>query len=111
MRYLLLICDDESVSLTAEELAEHPGHQGWHEEMTRRGVLQDWARLRPVDDATAVRVRAGETLVSDGPFAETKELVGGYAMVDCADLDAAIEVAAAHPIAEYGTIEVRPVWE
>ena len=62
-------------------------------------------------DATTVRVRDGETLTSDGPFAETKEQVGGFFLVDCKDLDEAIEVAAKIPGAAHGSIEVRPIWE
>ena len=111
MKYLLLICDDESVQPSAEEIADDPDHQGWFEEMTRRGVFVNGARLRPVADATSVRVRAGETLVSDGPFAETKDLVGGFVLVECRHPDEAIEVAARHPVARHGIVEVRPVWE
>ena len=74
--------------------------QAWFEEMTRRGVRLDGDRLRPVSDATSVRVRDGELLVADGPFAETKEQIGGYDMIECADLDEAIEIAAKHPVAE-----------
>ncbi len=69
------------------------------------------ARLRPVAGATSVRVRQGETLVSDGPFAETKDFVGGFAVVECADLDEAIAIAAGHPWAHRGVVEIRPVWE
>ena len=79
--------------------------------MVERDVLLGGERLRPVADATTVRVRDGEVLVSDGPFAETKELVAGFAIVECTDLDEALEVAAKHPYAATGTIEVRPVWE
>ena len=67
-------------------------------------------RLRPVADATSVRVRGGEVLLSDGPYAETKEQVGGYDVIECADLDEAIEVASKHPVARFGTVEVRPFW-
>ena len=66
-------------------------------------------RLRDVSDATSVRIRDRELLVSDGPFAETKEQVGGYDVIDCADLDEAIEIASKHPSAWYGTTEVRPI--
>jgi len=111
VKYLLLICDDESVQLSAAELAADPEHQGWLQETTDRGVFVTGGRLRPVADATTVQVRHDETLVSDGPFAETKDLVGGFVLVECADLDEAIEVAARHPVARYGVVEVRPVWE
>lgn len=81
------------------------------EEMGRRGVLQGGERLRATTDATTVRVRDGEVLTSYGPFAETKEQIGGYFVADCKDLDEAIEVASKIPSARKGTIEVRPIWE
>ncbi|MCA1655687.1 MAG: YciI family protein [Pseudonocardiaceae bacterium] len=104
MKYMLLICGDESAAVHADD-----GCGGWAEEMQRRGVLGGAAGLRPPDDATTVRVRDGSVLLSDGPFAETKEQIGGYCLVDCVDLDEAIEVAAKHPAAGYGTIEIRPL--
>jgi hypothetical protein len=67
-------------------------------------------RLRPISDATTVRVRDEEVLIVDGPFAETKEQIAGYDILECADLDEAIEVAAKHPVARFGAIEVRPFW-
>jgi len=79
--------------------------------MADRGVLQGGERLRPTSDATTVRVRNGETLSTDGPFMETKEQLGGYFLVDCKDLDEAIEVAAKLPGARSGSVEVRPIWE
>ena len=68
-------------------------------------------RLRRVSAATTVRVRGDEVLLSDGPFAETKEQVGGYDLIECENLDEAVEVASKHPVARFGTIEVRPIWE
>ena len=79
--------------------------------MGKRGVLQGGERLRPTTDATTVRVHNGEVITTDGPFAETKEQVGGICLVDCRDLDEAIEVAAKIPGARIGAIEVRPIWE
>ncbi|MBZ4020340.1 YciI family protein [Streptomyces purpurogeneiscleroticus] len=111
MKYVLLICDDETASPTNEELAADPAHRAWLADLERRGGALVGARLRPVVDATTVRVREGETLVSDGPFAETKDFVGGLVMVECAHLDEAIEIAAGHPYARWGGIEIRPVWE
>jgi hypothetical protein len=114
MRYTLMICTDEraEVARSPEEdsvlLAEYGA---FAEEMGRRNVLRDGARLRPTTDATTVRVRDGEVLTSDGPFAETKEQIGGFYVVDCKDLDEAIEVASKIPSAKEGTIEVRPIWE
>ena len=114
MRYLLMICNDETNddALSADEAAARFAEYGvWMEEMGRRNVLLGGERLRPTTDATTVRVRDGETLTSDGPFAETKEQVGGYFLVDCKDLDEAIEVAGKLPGAREGSIEVRPIWE
>ena len=108
MRYLLLIATDESVVLSDAEMA---GYMSFGEEMTKRGVLKDGNRLHATTDATTVRVRNGETVTSDGPFAETKEQIGGYYLVDCKDLDEAIEVASKIPHASAGSVEVRPIWE
>ncbi len=111
MKYVLLICDDETSSPSPAELAADPAHRAYAAELERRGARRGGARLRPVADATTVRVRGGETLVSDGPFAETKDFIGGIDIIECADLDEAIELAARHPYALHGSIEVRPVWE
>ncbi|WP_405163719.1 YciI family protein [Nocardia sp. NBC_01499] len=111
MKYVLLICDDETVSPTNAEIAADPAHQAYAAELDRRGSRRGGARLRPVADATTVRVRDGETLVADGPFAETKDFVGGIDIIECADLDEAIELASRHPYARWGCVEVRPVWE
>ena len=111
MKYVLLICDDESISPSMEELAADPVNQAWDADLERRGAEQYGARLRPSAQATTVRVRQGETLVSDGPFAETKDFVGGVVAIECADLDEAIAIAAGHPWAHRGSVEIRPVWE
>ena len=114
MRYLLLIAGDEYTrgEVSAEEDAATLDEYGeWVKTMADRGVLQGGERLRPTADATTVRVRSGETLSTDGPFIETKEQLGGYFLVDCKDLDEAIEVAAKLPGARTGCVEVRPIWE
>ena len=114
MRYALLICTDESAMAAAspaEAEASTAAYMTWVEEMGKRGVLQGGERLNPTTDATSVQVRNGETLTTDGPFAETKEQLGGFFLVDCKDLDEAIEVASQLPGAQHGTIEVRPIWE
>ena len=114
MRYALLICTEEAGDAAMgpdEASAQMAEYAGFSEEIGRRGVLQGGARLRPTTDATTVRVRDGEVLTSDGPFAETKEQMGGFYLVDCADLDEAIEIASKIPGARKGSIEVRPVWE
>src|SRR6185312_6209452 len=114
MRYMLLIANDETSYLARgpEEQAASLAEYGvWVEEAGKRGVLQGGERLRPTTDATTVRVENGEVLTADGPFAETKEQIGGYFVVDCSDLDEAIELAAKLPGATNGSIEVRPIWE
>jgi hypothetical protein len=114
MRYALLICTEEKAMLEAtpdQAQAMNAAYMAWGETMGARGVLQGGERLYPTTDATTVRVRDGEVLTSDGPFAETKEQMGGFYLVDCKDLDEAIEVAAKIPGASHGSIEVRPIWE
>jgi len=73
------------------------------------GVLLSSGRLQDVHSATTVRTRDGETLISDGPFAETKEYLGGFYLLDCPDLDAALKYAARMPLEDYGSVEVRPM--
>jgi len=108
MKYLLFICTDPSVELSATEAAAvPPAAQAWVAEM--RGVRLLGHELQPVSDATTVRVREAEILLSDGPFAETKEQIAGFDLIECADLDEAIEVAAKHPVAKFGSVEVRPL--
>jgi hypothetical protein len=105
MRYLMLVSQEpEGTPVEDTEPIE------WVTEMRERGVRQLGARLRPASDATTVRVRDGEVLLTDGPFAETKEQIAGYDVIDCADLDEAIAIAARHPVAAWGTIEIRPFW-
>jgi hypothetical protein len=111
MKYLMLVCMDESVQLSPEESAAMAsGTESWVAEMDGRGIRQQGERLRPVSEATTVRVRDGQVLASDGPFAETKEQIAGFDLLECTDLDEAIEVAAKHPVARFGTLEVRPFW-
>lgn len=80
----------------------------WVDEVVARGVSEYGERLRPGQDATTVRVRAGELLVSDGPFSEAKETIGGFDIIDVGDLDEAIELASKHPVASFGRVEIRP---
>jgi len=112
MKYMLIHCIDEAAERGRghrERADAGPSLESWLEEMGRRGVRLHGGRLRYVSDATTVRVRDREVLVSDGPFAETKEQIAGYDVIDCTDLDEAIEVAAKHPTSWFGTIEVRPI--
>jgi hypothetical protein len=111
VRYMLLICDDEAEPLSPAEIIAHPEAKAWMTEVDRRGALRGGERLRPSVDATTVRVRDDDVLVTDGPFAETKEAVGGFNIIECDDLDEAIEIAAMHPCAKVGAVEVRPIWE
>lgn len=109
MRYLFLIYADES---TAEDNPEVM--QAWFkytEDMQSAGVSQGGAALQSVATATTVRVSDGDAVTTDGPFAETKEQLGGYYMVDCKDLDEAIAWAAKMPIHPRGCVEIRPVME
>ena len=112
MRYVMLICNDEKAMLDADDESAMLAEYGkFSEEMGQRGVLQGGERLRPTTDATTVRVRDGEVLTSDGPFAETKEQIGGLFLTDLPDLDEAIRLSALVPAAEYGSMEIRPIVE
>jgi hypothetical protein len=105
VKYLLLIRGDESAAVHADD-----GCDGWSERMLERGVLRGGGGLRPPVEGKAVRVRRRQLLLTDGPFAETKEQVGGFCLIECASFAEAVEVAAEHPAATYGTIEVRELW-
>ena len=112
MRYALLVCIDEDTELSEEDVERRwTEFMGFQEEMEARGELVSRERLQPTALATTVRVRDQGLVVADGPFAETKEQIAGFYVVECEDLDAAIEIASRNPGARYGTIEVRPVWE
>ncbi len=84
--------------------------EDWAADVDRRGVRVIGDRLRPAEDATTVRMRSGELLVTDGPFTESKEWIVGFDVLECADLDEAIEVASKHPMAYAGRLELRPFW-
>jgi hypothetical protein len=112
MKYMLLVCTDPSVQLSDEQKAGIPAAtDAWVQEMDGAGIRLAGDALQPVGDATTVRVRESEVLLADGPFAETKEQIAGFDIIECADLDQAIEVASKHPVASFGTIEVRPFWQ
>ncbi len=82
----------------------------WVADVEARGVHVRGDRLRPVEDATLVRVRDGEVVVTSEPFTASTEWIAGYDILDCVDLDEAIEVASKHPMARFGRIELRPAW-
>jgi hypothetical protein len=109
MRYMLLIAGDPSVAETGEDM--FPEYMQFTQSIVDSKEFVSGDPLQGPETATTVRVRGGETATTDGPFAETKEVLGGYYVVDCADLDRAIEIAALIPGARTGSIEVRPIME
>jgi len=114
MRYLLTIYDDESTwnDVTPEQSAQvMEAYGAFGEAAQAAGVLLGGEGLQPTSTATTVRVRDGEALTTDGPFAETREQLGGYYLLDCKDLDDAISWAAKIPGARSGSVEVRPVMD
>ncbi|MGH2815505.1 MAG: YciI family protein [Actinomycetota bacterium] len=114
MRYALLIYASEQdwASQTEEESqAVNQEYMAFTKDIVDRGLMKGGEALQPTSTATSVRLRNGDTLTTDGPFAETKDQLGGFYLVDCKDLDEAVEVAAGIPDARRGTIEVRPVME
>lgn len=113
MRYLLMIYEVDRMNepSQAESLAELSKYRAFTEETHRRKVFRGGEALEPTSSATTVRVRDGKTIVTDGPFAETKEFLGGFYLLDCRDLDEAIELAKKLPAVERGSIEIRPIWE
>jgi len=108
MRYLMLVATDPDHS--PDDAARAPSIEAWGEAVTASGAWVMGERLRPTSDATTVRVRKGKLLITDGPFAETKEWIAGFDVLECADLDAAIQIAASHPMAYTGRLELRPFW-
>ena len=113
MRYLLLIAEEEPVTLPSEAdwatmMDEYRAYTRWLKE---RGWYGGGEALQPASTATTVSVRDGQRIVTDGPFAETKETLGGYYLLEVENLDDAIEAAVECPGASHGTIELRPVAE
>ena len=112
MRYALLICDEDKrqAEMSEDEAgAQMAAYAAFGEEMGAKGVLTGGERLQPAATATTVRVRDGERMLTDGPYAELKEQIGGYYVLECKDLDEALEWAAQIPEAAFGAVEVRPV--
>ena len=109
-QYMLLVYEEEvEPAVQAERERELPLFVEMHRSLREAGLLVGVRRLRSVESATSVRVRGGETEIIDGPFAVTKEVLAGYYILDCADLDEALEHAARLPMARWATLEVRPV--
>jgi hypothetical protein len=113
VNYLLLIYGEEQTEQPSPEVAEQIMGEYWAFEkaVADAGVKVGGAALQPSPTATTVRVKDGERVVTDGPFAETREVLGGYYLLNAPDLDAALDWAAKCPGAKYGSIEVRPVME
>jgi hypothetical protein len=114
MKYLLMIYSDEArwkAASKTETEQMHAAYMAYTEALRNAGVLVGGERLRPTDAGTTVRLVNGKNQVLNGPYAETKEQLGGFYMIDVSDLDAALSWAARCPGASYGTMEVRPIWE
>jgi hypothetical protein len=113
MRYALLIYTTEQTELPTPDvqMAEIEGYNAFTSHVKDRGAYEAGEALDSTATATTVRVRDGKTLTTDGPFAETKEALGGFYLVEAADLDEAIAYAAMIPGAKHGSIEVRPIYE
>jgi hypothetical protein len=114
MRYALLIyANEQDWTNQSEEQAQRQfqDYMAFTKDIVDRGIMRSGEALQPTATATTVRVRNGETLSTDGPFAETKEQLGGYYVIEAKDLDEAIEVAARIPDVRGGSIEIRPIME
>jgi hypothetical protein len=113
MQYLLMIYSEETAMQNRSEAETGQllaAYGAYTEAVTKAGILVGSNRLRPVATATTVRVANGKTQVLNGPYAETREQLGGYYLIDVPDLDAALSWAARCPAASHGTMEVRPIW-
>jgi len=109
-QYMLLVYEEEvDPAVQAERERQLPVFVEMHRNLREAGLLVGVQRLRSVDSATSVRVRDGQTEITDGPFALTKEVLAGYYILECADLDEALKQAARLPMARWATIEVRPM--
>lgn len=113
MEYMLLIHSDPAGFAAMSPSQQQEGmaaYGAYHQALQNAGILRSSNRLRPAQSATTVRLKSGKTEVLNGPYAETREQLGGYFLLDVADLDAAIAWAARCPGAAHGAVEVRPVW-
>jgi hypothetical protein len=110
MQYMLLLYNDDA-PIDGDEQDILRRYGAFTQEVRDNGTFVEGNRLQPASTSTTIRIRDGETLVTDGPFAETKEQLGGYYVLECENIDEALAYAAKIPAAEYGSIEVRPVWQ
>ncbi len=113
MQYALLIYGEEPTEAAPQDemAAEMEAYNAFGAHIRERGAMKGGEALQPIATATTVRVRDGQTISTDGPFAETKEVLGGFYLVEAADLDEAIGYAAMIPGAKRGSIEIRPIWD
>jgi hypothetical protein len=107
VRYILYVCVDPAAEAY---VPQEDNIEDWVAEMDQRNVRILGSRLRELKDARTIRRRSGKVIVTDGPFAETKEWIAGFDLLECADMDEAIEVASRHPMARFGRLEIRPLW-
>jgi hypothetical protein len=110
MEYAILIYRDETEGPDVDWAQREADFAAYFKELANAGSLRGGPRLQPSATATKVAVRDGQRLITDGPFAEAREQLGGIFVIDCADLDQALDWAGRCPAAVYGTLEVRPVW-
>jgi hypothetical protein len=111
MRYALFVCGDETIELNEQQQQERfEKFMAFQADLEASGKLLVLERLQPTSAATTVKRRDGDLVIADGPFAETKEQIAGFYVIECEDLDEALELAYRNPAAEFGTVEVRPVW-
>ncbi len=114
MKFLMLVCWDAKKmdAQTEPDPNAAPTEEGfpWLDDLQARGRWITGDQLAPPRRARSVRVRDGKAIVTDGPFIESKEAVGGFDIIECGSLEEAVEIAALHPVARTGTIEVRPLW-
>ena len=108
---LLLYANEADPAEQAQREAELPVWMELNESLQEAGLLVGTGRLRPVDSATTVRVHDGQADFTDGPFAVTKEILGGYYLLECRDLDEALKQASRIPLTRYGSVEVRPMMD
>ena len=107
MKFMMLVCNDPTADPYDPAL---DSIETWVADLDARGIRAHGDRLRPPSDARTVRVRGDRTHVTDGPFTELTESITGYDLLECDTLEEAVEVAAAHPMARFGAIEVRAIW-
>jgi hypothetical protein len=109
VKFILFIYPDREVQLTAEQRSAIPeAVSAWVSEMGARGVREQGHVLQPVSEAATIRIRHGEVMIANGPLLDADPQISGFNILDCTDVDEAIEVASKHPVATFGILELRP---